>query len=98
MRVPYNTEFIVIIKKNSTMYELSEIYLIRETPFLINFGTWDEQKGFREDRPMLSFYERRLNMNNTLLYAYKFRENSDKVLNSYHLEILQDFGKMMNTS
>lgn len=70
IKISYNTEFIAVVKENDDLYKLNEIYyLLKKVSIVTNYGTWDLKNGLSVNRPDLSFYDRRLNMNKVVLYV-----------------------------
>lgn len=70
--IPYNSQFLIIknILNEENNYLVEEIYhpmLSKNITFNQNFGIWNKNTGLKVFEP--DFYKRRLNLNNTGLYA-----------------------------
>ena len=69
--IPFNCEFIVVQEIQDNIYKLTEVYGLRNKAFTFDFGTWND--GLLRISN-LSFYWRRLNLNETVITAVGFQE------------------------
>ena len=77
LRIPYDCEFIIIQPMGHHLhrYKLTEIYQVKNKSFSFVFGTWSGALNVTD----VSFYERRLNLNESIITTVGFQEFSVNV-------------------
>lgn len=72
LTISYNILFLTAQPDDSNIYNLKEIYAVKNKRFSLNYGTWSKNTGLTINKNFI--YNRRLNFDNAVVVLDKQRE------------------------